>query len=143
MADHQPNSPSPIDYATPQAKRKRPLEIFNGLEPQVQTYLIIFALLMGLLVLTVLVAYVHLGPLNLSIALIIAAVKAVLVILFFMHVKEQSKLTWVFSSAAFLWLVIMLAFTFSDYLTRPHTPNTFDREPHVSATRVHQVPTPP
>jgi cytochrome c oxidase subunit 4 len=52
------------------------------------------------------------------VALTIATIKAVLVVLFFMHVKKSSKLTWAFSSAAFIWLVILLALTFNDYLTR-------------------------
>ena len=141
MADDQAPSSSTATAAS--SRRQRAADAFHSLEPQVQTYLIVFATLMALLLLTVLAARVHLGPLNLSVAMLIAIVKAVLVILYFMHVKEQSKLTWVFSTAAFLWLVIMLAFTFSDYLTRPQIPNSFDREPHLSATRVHQVPTAP
>ena len=85
-------------------------------------YYVIFAWLMGLLLLTVIVSLIpfdkFLPGLNVIIALIIAIVKAVLVVLFFMHVKDASKLTWAFASAAFLWLAIMLALTFNDYLTR-------------------------
>ena len=88
-----------------------------------RTYWIIFAWLMGLLVVTVLAAQVdldHLFPgLNVIVALIIATVKGSLVVLYFMHVKHSSKLTWIFATAAFLWLGIMLFMSLNDYLTRP------------------------
>ena len=88
-----------------------------------RTYYIIFAWLMALLVVTVLAAQVdldHIFPgLNLIVAMIIATVKGSLVVLFFMHVKHSSKLTWIFATAAFLWLAIMLGMTYNDYLTRP------------------------
>ena len=87
------------------------------------TYLIVFAALMVLLVITVAVAfYVHAGNLNLLIALVIATIKAALVVLFFMHVKYASRLTKIFVVAAFLWLAIMFGFTFADYLTRDWLP---------------------
>lgn len=84
----------------------------------VRTNLIVFAALMVLLVLTVAVAYLDLGPLGLAIAMAIATVKAVLIILYFMHVRFSSPLTWVFSGAAFFWLTIMFIFTLNDYLSR-------------------------
>ena len=77
---------------------------------------------MALLVLTVAVAYLDLGPLGLAIAMAIATVKAVLILLYFMHVKFASPLTWVFSGAAFFWLAIMFALTLNDYLTRDFLP---------------------
>ena len=87
------------------------------------TYLIVFAALMVLLVVTVAVAfYVHAGNLNLLIALIIATVKAALVVLFFMHVKYASRLTKIFVCAAFLWLAILFGITFTDYVTRDWLP---------------------
>ena len=90
----------------------------------VRTYLVIFAILMVLLVLTVAVAFVHLGPFNIVVAMTVAIVKATLVVLFFMHVKYSSRLTQVFVVAAFLWLGIMFVFTFADYATRQWTPNS-------------------
>ena len=88
-----------------------------------QTYLVIFALLMVLLVVTVLAAfYVDIGAGNIVVALLIALVKAALVVLFFMHVKYASRLTKIFVSAAFLWLAILFAITFSDYFTRDWSP---------------------
>ena len=87
------------------------------------TYLVVFALLMILLVLTVVAAFwVNLGGANILVALTIAIVKAVLVVLYFMHVKYASRLTKIFVASAFLWLAIMFALTFGDYLTRPYVP---------------------
>jgi cytochrome c oxidase subunit 4 len=82
------------------------------------TYYTIFALLMLGTAVTVAVAYVDLGPLNTVVALAIACTKATLVVLFFMHVKYSSKLTWAVVFGSVFWLVILLALTFNDYLTR-------------------------
>jgi hypothetical protein len=41
-----------------------------------------------------------------------------------MHVKHASKLTWAFATAAFLWLAILLALTFNDYVTRNSLPGS-------------------
>jgi cytochrome c oxidase subunit IV len=106
----------------------------------VRTYYVIFAWLMGLLALTViasLIPFDKFAPgLNVIIALIIAIVKAALVVMFFMHVKHASKLTWAFASAAFLWLAILLALTFNDYLTRRSLPGApSDQPPAPAAAR--------
>ena len=68
--------------------------------------------------LTVAVAYVDLGPLGLPVAMCIATVKAALILMYFMHVKFNPPLVWIFSTAAFFWLLILLALTFNDFLTR-------------------------
>ncbi|HEV2801517.1 MAG TPA: cytochrome C oxidase subunit IV family protein [Pyrinomonadaceae bacterium] len=81
-------------------------------------YFVIFGALMVLTVITVAVAYVDLGPLNTPIALAIAVTKAMLVVLYFMHVRYSSRLTWVVVAGGFLWLIIMVGLTMSDYLTR-------------------------
>lgn len=80
-------------------------------------FLIFFALMIGT-VLTVAAAFVNMGFLNTPVALIIALVKASLVILFFMHVKYSPKLVGLFAVAGFFWLCILLALTMQDYYTR-------------------------
>lgn len=82
------------------------------------TYYKVFAALMVLLVLTVAAAEVDLGSLNVVIAVFIAVVKAVLIILYFMHVRYSSKLVWVFAGAAFVFVFIMFGLTLNDYVTR-------------------------
>lgn len=81
-------------------------------------YFLIFGLLMVLTSITVAVAFVNLGTLNVFVALTIAIVKALLVILFFMHVRYSSRLTKLFVSAGIFWFLILIAFTVSDYATR-------------------------
>ncbi|HNR31250.1 MAG TPA: cytochrome C oxidase subunit IV family protein [Candidatus Hydrogenedentes bacterium] len=90
------------------------------------TYLKVLIALAVLMVLTIAAAEVHFGePFNLMIALAIAVTKAVLIVLFFMHVKYSSHLTWVFVGAGFFWFIIMVALTTADYLSRGwHSPFT-------------------
>jgi cytochrome c oxidase subunit 4 len=83
-----------------------------------RTYYVIFAILMLCTAATVLIAFVDLGPLNTVAALTIAVFKAVLVILFFMHVKYSTRLTWAVVVGSVFWLGILLVLTMSDYLTR-------------------------
>jgi cytochrome c oxidase subunit 4 len=83
-----------------------------------QLYYRVFAILLGLTLLTVGVAFLDLGRLNIVIALTVAVGKALLVLLFFMHVRYSHRLTWVCVVAGFFWLALLLALTMSDYLTR-------------------------
>lgn len=62
------------------------------------------------------------GFLNTTIALIIASIKTSLVMLVFMHLRHSTRLTWVISGAGFIWLCIMITFTFADYLSRSTIP---------------------
>jgi cytochrome c oxidase subunit 4 len=64
------------------------------------------------------VAFYETGWLSLYIALAIASTKATLVILYFMHLRYSSRLTWAFVGAGVLFLIILLAFTMSDMFTR-------------------------
>src|SRR3954468_13333924 len=84
----------------------------------ISTYLTVFSALMVLLIITVVAAFIPLGAMNLTVAMTIAVLKAVLIVLFFMHVKYGTRLIWVFSASAFGWLLIMFFFLMSDYLTR-------------------------
>ena len=87
-----------------------------------KTYWIVWALLMVLMVLTAALSRVALGAWNTPIALVIATVKALLVILFFMHVKyENYKITWIAVIGGFFWLLLLLGLTMTDYLTRTVT----------------------
>lgn len=83
-----------------------------------RVYYIVGVALFVLFLATVGAAYLDLEPFNILIALTIAIVKAVLVVLYFMHVRHSSRLTWVFISAGFFWLLILFILTMSDYVTR-------------------------
>jgi len=85
----------------------------------VSAYLWVFLSLILLTVTTTAVAFIDLGAeWNTAVALAIAVVKALLVVLFFMHVLYSRPLTWVFVGAGFFWLVILFALTLADYFTR-------------------------
>ena len=81
-------------------------------------YFSVFLALMVLTAVTIGVAFVDLGPLNIFVALAIAALKATLVILFFMHVKYSNRLTAMVVVCGIVWLLILFAHTMADYMTR-------------------------
>jgi|SRR5512143_144097 cytochrome c oxidase subunit 4 len=80
------------------------------------------AILIALLILTgitVAAAFVNLHAWNPIVALAIASIKAVLVVLFFMHVKDASeKMTKVVIFFGVFFLMLLLALTMADYGTR-------------------------
>jgi cytochrome c oxidase subunit 4 len=92
--------------------------VSTGYVVPTRVYYLIFAALMVGTAITVGVAFVDLGPLNAIVALTIAVLKATLVVLFFMHVRYSTRLTWAVVMGSVFWLGILLALTFSDYLTR-------------------------
>ena len=87
-----------------------------------KTYVLVFLGLIGLTLLTTAVAFVDLGAMNTVVALAIAFSKMLLVILFFMGVRNSSGLVRVIVVAGFFWLALLMAFTMSDYRTRGWTP---------------------
>lgn len=83
-----------------------------------KTYGIIFGTLLCFTALTVFASYLELGVFNAVVALTIAVIKAVLVILFFMHVRYSSKLTKLTVAAGFFTLIVLLTMTLTDYMSR-------------------------
>jgi cytochrome c oxidase subunit IV len=81
-------------------------------------YYTIFAALMVGTIITVWVAFFDLGPFNNVVMLGIACTKALLVVLYFMHVRWSTRLTWVFAGAGFFWLLILFTLTMADYMSR-------------------------
>jgi cytochrome c oxidase subunit 4 len=84
----------------------------------VSLYLTIFAALMVGTILTVVVAKFDLGPLNNIVMLTVACAKALLVVLFFMHLRWGTRLTWVVAASGFFWLLILFSLTMGDYMSR-------------------------
>jgi cytochrome c oxidase subunit IV len=84
------------------------------------TYVKVFAALAVLMVLTVAASYVHIPVAggNIVLAMTIAVCKAMLIVLFFMHVKYSGHMIWVFAGGGFLWLVILIGLTVNDYIFR-------------------------
>ena len=84
----------------------------------VGVYLAVFAALLALTAATTAAASHDLGPLNNVVALGIATLKATLVVLFFMHARYGTRLTPLVIAAGLFWLVILIALSLTDYLTR-------------------------
>jgi cytochrome c oxidase subunit 4 len=82
------------------------------------TYYAIFVTLMVCTAITVAVAFIDLGAMNTVVALAIAAFKATLVVLFFMHVKYSPRITWLIVLGSLFWLGLLIFITMGDYLTR-------------------------
>jgi cytochrome c oxidase subunit 4 len=68
--------------------------------------------------LTVGASFLELGIFNPIVALLIACIKAVLVVLFFMHVKYSSKLTKLTVFCGLFTFLALIGMTLSDYFSR-------------------------
>ena len=87
----------------------------------IKTYLLVFLALMAGTAITVWVSFVDLtwfSGANVAVALVIASIKATLVILFFMHARYSSRLTWAVVIAGFFWLGLLLFGVMNDYAFR-------------------------
>lgn len=81
-------------------------------------YAAIGATLLVLTAVTCAVSYVELGVFNAVVALAIAVLKAMLVVLFFMHVKYSTKLTKLTLISALFVFLGLISMTMADYMTR-------------------------
>ncbi len=90
----------------------------HGHVAPLREYLIVFAVLMALLAATVGAALIDFGRWGVFLAYSIAVAKGLLIVTYFMHLKGATKLTWVFAAAPFLWVTILLVYTFNDYRAR-------------------------
>jgi cytochrome c oxidase subunit 4 len=88
----------------------------------VSTYLKIFGALMVLTLLTVAAAFGNFGMLNTFIAITIAVIKATLVALFFMHLKDSARIIWVVAGAGVIWMMVMICLTMTDLIGRGWIP---------------------
>lgn len=79
---------------------------------------LVWALLLGLLTLTVMLSMILSGPVGLLAALFMASAKAGLVAWRFMHLNKQPGLARIAAFGASAWLTILFAMTGLDYLTR-------------------------
>ncbi len=86
--------------------------------PTPRLYVLIISILILLTIATWRISFIDLGIFNPVVALTIAVIKAVLVILFFMHVFYSSKLTKVTVGAGFFWLLILITLSLLDYISR-------------------------
>lgn len=91
--------------------------------PSLLVYGIIYAALMVLMGLTIAASYIRSADLpfgatgSVIVALIIATIKATLVVLYFMGVKYQTNLTRLWAALGFIWFVLLFGIL-GDYVTR-------------------------
>ena len=84
----------------------------------VKFYVGILAILVTFTLMTVAVASVHLGPLNLAVAIAIASAKATLVVMFFMHLKYDNKFNATIVICSIMFIGVFFAYTMNDTDTR-------------------------
>ena len=83
-------------------------------------YVLVLVALLILTWVTYGAALVDMGhPWSDLVAFLIAATKASLVVVFFMHVKGSTSMIKMSAVGGFFWLVIFFAFVLADVLTRP------------------------
>ena len=85
-------------------------------------YALIFAILMVLTLATTAIGMIDLGRLNVVVALVIATIKALLVVLFFMHIYWSSKLNKLVVVSGLVWLALLLWLTLTDFFSRGWLP---------------------
>ena len=81
-------------------------------------YVVVWLALMILTAVTVWVSYIHFGVLNIVVALSVASLKAALVALFFMHLRYEDKVTWIFALYPLGLLALLIGLTISDIFYR-------------------------
>ncbi|MCK6602267.1 MAG: cytochrome C oxidase subunit IV family protein [Bacteroidetes bacterium] len=82
------------------------------------TYVIILSILLVLTAITVGVILLDLGVFSVTVALVVATIKAALVLLYFMHLKFDNKLFISLVAIVFAIYTTVIAITFIDYLAR-------------------------
>jgi cytochrome c oxidase subunit 4 len=89
----------------------------------VKTYVSVLVVLVALTVLTVTVSFFPLPEaLHIGAGLVIAIVKATLVVLFFMHAVHSPRVTWCVIVVSIAWLLILFSLTLADFMTRSMVP---------------------
>ena len=81
-------------------------------------YLRAYAALLGLTLVTTLLAFLNMGRFNTIVALVIAVVQASLIAGVFMHALYETALVRVILGGGVLWFLILITLTMTDYLTR-------------------------
>lgn len=79
-----------------------------------QLYVGILIALMVLTALTVGISFIHLGKLNLMVAVFIATIKASLVVTYFMHLKHDNRFNALVFLSSMFFVAIFLIYTFND-----------------------------
>jgi cytochrome c oxidase subunit 4 len=94
------------------------------------SYIVILGILLVLTVVTVAVAYVDMGNFNIVVAMFVASIKALLVAMYFMHLKFEDTMTRFYAVVPILLLAIMIGGMFIDnhFRVDPRAPEVIAQE---------------
>ena len=79
-----------------------------------KVYRTVLVILLVLTIITVAIAQFDFGNMNLVVAMVVASVKAALVALFFMHLKYENPITWLYAAIPIFLLGLLLGGVFID-----------------------------
>jgi cytochrome c oxidase subunit 4 len=85
----------------------------------IRRFVLVWVALIACLLATFGSAYIPMGPLNGVVNLAIAVAKALLVAIFFMHLRTDRPILRVPAAAALFTLALLFSLSLADYLTRP------------------------
>jgi cytochrome c oxidase subunit 4 len=83
-----------------------------------QLFLRVYVTLCFLTIITVAASRVDFGPMNMAIAVLIASIKAGLVVTFFMHLKWDTAMNNIAFLGSLIFLSLLFLFTLVDFTTR-------------------------
>lgn len=97
-------------------------------------YIAVWAALIAGTILTVITGRMDFGGLNIIIAMVIACVKASLVVLFFMHLWDEGGVNRLVFATSLVFVMVMILGTFGDLFFRLNTllPNQGPLQPHAT-----------
>jgi cytochrome c oxidase subunit 4 len=84
----------------------------------VRTLIFAFLSLIALLALTVWGSFIDVGTLRATVAVLVAIAKALIVMIFFMHLRGSNRIVWTVAGAGFMWLSFLIVLTIGDFVTR-------------------------
>jgi cytochrome c oxidase subunit 4 len=84
----------------------------------IKAYVLAWVFLMAGFLLTLFLSRFNLGGFNIAAAITIAFAQMLVVIIYFMHARYSTRLTWLFAAAGFFWMGILFVLGLSDYLSR-------------------------
>ena len=90
-------------------------------ETHISSYNLYIKVLVALLMLTtisVLITEISFGPFSVAVALLVASIKVTIVLLFFMHLKSESRFLKLMVAGVFVVFALVIIITFIDYLLR-------------------------
>jgi len=102
----------------PEAPAHRPAAQHDAHEHSATPYVVVWLVLCGLTLLTVMTGKQHLGAIALPLAIAIATTKSLLVLLFFMHLKEQKGIYGMIIFVSVLFALLLMGMTITDVATR-------------------------